>query len=121
MKKKTESEKQAVALVAFSESFDKRGNPKTIPHLRWREKWSEPVLHYRWRIYANLLWRCRLWLRAGLGELPFLNLRSIERQERKALRAWKEERKKELEEFRRSRVAWAEGLTMPRDGEEDEI
>jgi hypothetical protein len=112
MKSETRRNREAAALIAFSESFDKRGNPKPIPHLRWRKKWSEPAQHYWWRIHANLLHRCRLWLRAGLGELPFLNLRRIEREERQARRAWKEEYRKDLAEFRRGKVAWAEGLTV---------
>lgn len=108
--KQTESEKQAAALSAFCESFDKRGNPKPIPHLRWREKWPESEAHRWWRIYANLLYRTRLWLRAGLGELPGLKLRSIERSERKARIAYQEEDRREREGFLRSRIAMLEGL-----------
>ena len=109
MKHETKLDRQAAALIAFSESFDKRGNPKPIPHLRWRKKWTEPALHYWWRIHANLLYRTRLWLRA-FGDLPGLSLRSIERKERQARRAWQEEDRRENEEFLRSRIAMMEGL-----------
>jgi hypothetical protein len=109
--KQTESEKQAAALAAFSESFDKRGNPKPILHLRWREKWPESEAHRWWRIHANLLYRTRLWLRA-FGDLPGLKLRSIERRERKARIAYLEEDRREREEFLRSRTAMVEGLAQ---------
>jgi hypothetical protein len=117
MKPVTKLDRQVKALIAFSESFDKRGNPKPIPHLRWREKWTEPALHHRWRIHANLLARTRLWVRCGFDELPGLKLRSIERRERKARRAWQEEDRCEREEFLRSRTAMMEGLA-PYEGDQ---
>ena|SRR5208337_5661812 len=103
---KTESEKQAAALLEFARTLKRRP-----ARFRWNDPWPESEAHRLWRIYSYLLYRCRLWLRAGLGELPYLKLRSIERKERQARRAWKEEHRRELAEFRMSRTAWAEGLT----------
>jgi hypothetical protein len=117
MKAEIKRARQVTACIEFARTLKRRPE-----RFCWREPWTEPATHRWWRINAYLLWRCRLWLRAGLGDFPGLQrmLRSTEREERAARRAWKEEDRRELEEFRLSKVAWAEGLTVPRAGEEDE-
>lgn len=109
---KTKSEKQAAALLEFAHTLKRRP-----ARFRWNEPWPESESHHRWRVCSYLLYRCRLWLRAGLGEVPYLKLRSIERRERQARRAWQEEDQCEREEFRRSHTAMMEGLA-PYEGDQ---
>jgi hypothetical protein len=116
MKPETKLDRQVKALIEFVRTLKRRPE-----RFCWRKSYTESALHRLWRAYSYVLWRSRLWLKAGLGELPPCpTLRQLERRASAARRAWKEEHHRELEEFRRSRVAWAEGLTIPRDGDEDE-
>lgn len=116
MKAEIKRDRQAAACMEFQRTLKRRPE-----RFSWREVWPEPALHRWWRLNAYLVWRCRLWLRAGLGDFPGLKklLRSTERKERGARRLWKEEHRRELTEFRRTREAASEGLTEPRPGDED--
>ena len=107
MEAEIKRERQAAACIEFERTMKRRPE-----RFCWREPWTEPALHRLWRINAYLLWRCRLWLRAGLGDFPGLQkmLRTAARKERTARRAFEEEERRECAEFRRSRTAFMEGL-----------
>jgi hypothetical protein len=117
MKAEIKRDRQAAACIEFERTLKRRPE-----RFCWRNPWEESALHSWWRINAYLLWRCRLWLRAGLGDFPGLQrmLRSTAREERAARRAWEEEEKRERAEFLRSRTAAAEGLARYEGGGEYE-
>jgi hypothetical protein len=99
--------KQVGALEEFTRTLKRRPQ-----RFCWRKDWPEPNAHREWRRYAYVLYRFRLWSRAGLPEFAGLRtmLRRVERLARSARLAWEEEVKRDNAEFLRSRTAAAEGL-----------
>lgn len=102
--KKKESEKRSAALIGL---LDTRGRPRSPRHLCWKTYCREnkipagtpePMLYEMFRLYASLLYRVRLMKRAGLGRVPYLNVREIEREGRSARSAW--------ERYSKSFIKW---------------
>ena len=80
---------------------------------------GEPPIHTLWRCYRGALERARLYVRAELGGLPPKFIGWLKYHERVSRRAWKAEELEIWREFRRGKVAAAEGFTIPKPGDPD--